>query len=600
LSLARLLVDPGPPGALAALGPDGPHELAELRTRAGALAAQLRARGGTRWLVHCEDAFGFAVALFAVAHAGGVALLLPNRQPGALARAAGAADGALADGAAELRPALASLDAVLDPLDAAWGRGAAPALTPLDPDAPLLELSTSGTTGEGKWVSKALRHLDGEVAVLERAFGPSVGAGTPVFSTASPQHLYGLLFRVLWPLASGRPFQAATWLHAEELLPRMEAAGRAVLASTPAHLRRLPGLARVRGVCREVFSSGGPLEPEDADAVREALGRAPVELFGSTETGGVAWRRQAPGPERALWTPLPGVRVSRVAAGPEEGRLRVESPFVSAGAEPRAGAPAACTLGDRVELAPDGRFALLGRADRVVKVGEKRLSLPEMESALRAHALVEEAALLPLEQAGETRVGAAVVLSEAGRSALAREGRRALLARLGEDLAAHWDRVLLPRAWRLAPALPRDAQGKTPLAALRELFAPTRTPQVLAETRGASGLARELAVPEELAYLDGHFEGFPVVPGVVQVGWVMEAAEAVLGAPLRLAAVENLKFRELLLPGQRFRLEVEWDTPPEALRFRLAAGERVFSTGRLRLRLGGSEGAARRGSEGAS
>jgi hypothetical protein len=50
--------------------------------------------------------------------------------------------------------------------------------------------------------------------------------------------------------------------------------------------------------------------------------------------------------------------------------------------------------------------------------------------------------------------------------------------------------------------------------------------------------------------------------------------------------VENLKFRELLLPGQRFRLEVVWSEPPEALRFRLAAGERVFATGRLRLRLG--------------
>jgi acyl-coenzyme A synthetase/AMP-(fatty) acid ligase len=586
LSLGRLLAEPVAPGAVAAVGRDGPRSLAELQARVAALATRLRERGGTRWLVHCEDAFAFAAALLGVAHAGGVALLLPNRQPGALARAALAADGALADGADALRPALAPLDAVLDPLDDAVARGGAAPLAPLDPDAPLLELSTSGTTGEGKWVPKALRQLESEVAVLERVFGAALGAGTPVFSTASPQHLYGLLFRVLWPLASGRPFQAATWLHAEELLPRIEDAGSAILASTPAHLRRLPGLARVRGICREVFSSGGPLELEDADLVREALGRAPVELFGSTETGGVAWRRQAPGPERLRWTPLPGVRVERVADGPEAGRLRVESPFVSAGAQPGAGAAAACTLGDLVELGHDGRFALLGRGDRVVKVGEKRLSLPEMESALRAHAFVEEAALLPLEQAGETRVGAAVVLSEAGRDALAREGRRAVAARLGEDLAAHWDRVLLPRAWRLVDALPRDAQGKTPLAALRELFAPARSPQLLAEERGDGSLARELAVPDELAYLEGHFEGFPIVPGVVQVGWVMEAAEAALGAPLRLAAVENLKFRELLLPGQRFRLELDWGAPLETLRFRLAAGERVFSTGRLRLRLG--------------
>ena len=584
MTLARLLVEAPRSREPVAFGREGPRGLGELRDRAAALAARLHEHGGSRWLVHCEDAFAFAVSLFAVAHAGAVAVLLPNRQPGALARAAALGDGALADGAEELRAALAPLDAVIDPLGPGAGAPSPAPLAPLDPEAPLLELSTSGTTGEGKWVPKALRHLEAEVAVLERQFGDALGPGTAVFSTASPQHLYGLLFRVLWPLASGRPFHAATWLHAEELLPRIEEAGGAVLASTPAHLRRLPGLARVRGACREVFCSGGPLEPDDADAVREALGRAPVELFGSTETGGVAWRRQAPGPSRLRWTPLPGVRVARVAAGPEAGRLRVESAFVSAGAQSAAGASAACTLGDLVEIGPDGRFELLGRADRVVKVGEKRLSLPEMESELRAHAFVEEAALLALEQGGETRVGAAVVLADAGRAVLARDGRRAVTARLGEDLAAHWDRVLLPRAWRLVDALPRDAQGKTPVALLRELFASTRAPLLLREQRTAGAIARELAVPEDLAYLEGHFDGFPVVPGVVQLGWVMDAAQAALGSPLRLAAVENLKFRELLLPGQRFRLEVEWSEPADVLRFRLAAGEREFSTGRLRLR----------------
>jgi hypothetical protein len=243
-------------------------------------------------------------------------------------------------------------------------------------------------------------------------------------------------------------------------------------------------------------------------------------------------------------------------------------------------------MGDRVERLADGRFLLGGRADRVVKVGEKRLALPEMESQLRAHAFVSEAALLSLEQGGETRVAAAVVLSEAGRRALAEGGRRAVSARLADELALHWDRVLLPRAWRYLEALPRDAQGKTPVALLRELFAGSRAPLLIGETRGPRALAREVVVPDDLVFLEGHFDGFPVVPGVVQLGWVVEAAEAALGAAPRVAAVENLKFKELLLPGQRFRLEVEWSEPRDVLRFRLAAGERVFSTGRLRLREG--------------
>jgi hypothetical protein len=271
-----------------------------------------------------------------------------------------------------------------------------------------------------------------------------------------------------------------------------------------------------------------------------------------------------------------------VAEGPDAGRLRVRSPFVSSGA--RGEEEAACTLGDLVEIGSDGRFLLLGRGDRVLKVGEKRLALPEMESQLRAHPFVAEAALLGLEQGGETRVAAALVLTPAGRGALAEEGRRSLSARLAEHLARHWDRVLLPRAWRYVDALPRDAQGKLPVALLRELFAGSRQPLLHSESRGPHSLVRDVSVPDDLVFLEGHFEGFPVVPGVVQVGWVLEAAQAVLGEAPRLAAVENLKFKELLLPGQRFRLEVEWTPARDVLRFRLAAEERVFTTGRLRLR----------------
>ena len=587
MTLARLFAQGRPPRSVVAFGRGGVHDFEDFRARVAGLSGRLRDAGAGRWLVHCEDAYAFAVSLFAVAHAGGVAVLLPNRQPGALEREAHLAEGALLDAPSgeAAPPALASR--VLDPLDEAV-RVARPApLAPLDLRAPLLELSTSGTTGEGKAVPKALRQLEAEVAVLEASFGAALAPATQVFATASPQHLYGLLFRVLWPLAAGRPFHAPTYLHAEELLPRIEEAGDALLASTPAHLSRMRGLGRLRGACREVFSSGGPLGTDTAGALREALGRAPVEVFGSTETGGIAWRRQEPGEVRSPWTPLPGVRVARVAEGPDTGRLRVCSPFVSSGAS---GEPDGdgFTLGDLVEIGGDGRFLVLGRGDRVVKVGEKRLALPEMESQLRSHPFVAEAALLGLEQGGETRVAAALVLTPPGRRALEQEGRRTVSARLAEHLAGHWDRVLLPRAWRYVEALPRDAQGKLPLAPLRELFAGSRNPVVHAESPGPHSLVRDVSVPDDLVFLEGHFEGFPVVPGVVQVGWALEAAQAALGEAPRPAAVENLKFKELLLPGQRFRLEVEWTEARDVLRFRLAAGERVFSTGRLRLRRAGT------------
>ena len=70
----------------------------------------------------------------------------------------------------------------------------------------------------------------------------------------------------------------------------------AALVTTPVHLRRMAateGLAGVASVCRAVFSSGGPLEAETAAGVAKQLGEAPIEILGSTETGGVAVRQRS-------------------------------------------------------------------------------------------------------------------------------------------------------------------------------------------------------------------------------------------------------------------------------------------------------------------
>jgi 3-hydroxymyristoyl/3-hydroxydecanoyl-(acyl carrier protein) dehydratase len=350
------------------------------------------------------------------------------------------------------------------------------------------------------------------------------------------------------------------------------------------------GLARVRPVCRTVFSSGGPLEADTARRVAALLGEAPIEILGSTETGGVAQRQRAAS-ERP-WTPLPGVRVERA----KDGRLRVTSPFVSAGEVATAG-QRRFTMGDRAELAPDGTFALLGRADRTVKIGERRLALPEMERDLAAHPAVAEAALFVRPHASEPRVHAAVVLGEAGWQTLRRDGRRELGRALAGHLAARWDPVLLPRLWRYVDELPRNAQGKLPLASLEALFdsrggapfdprggAPVdprdRDPILQGEARGADWLERRLEVPDDLVYLEGHFDGQPIVAGVVQLRWVMDAARELLGGAPRVRSFEALKFPELLRPGQHFALRVEHR---DRLRFRLYAGDRVFATGRALL-----------------
>ncbi len=574
----RLLCDGRPEGTLVAFGAAGEVRFGELQARVAALAARLQRRGPARFVLVCRDPFAFTVGLLGLAHAGCTAILPPGAQPGALRSVAAGASGVISDLALELTD-VERIDPLAEPA------GPAGSLAPLEREAPLCELFTSGTSGEAKSIPKAVRHFDDEAAALEQRFGPALGDSARVFSTVSCQHLYGLSFRLLWPLAAGRAFSRDMPLHPDELIVTLSRADAFMLATTPAHLRHLARrsheLAALHARHRLTFSSGGPLDRATALATAAALGAGPVEIYGSTETGAAAFRT------RSTADPEPGYRaLPRVVleCEPQSGRLAVRSPFVSVGT----GSSGALRFlsGDRAEPRPDG-WRLLGRIDRVVKIGEKRLSLPEMEEALGAHPLVEEAALLTWSRGSAPRVGAVVVPSELGRAELAAHGRRSLAGVLRRALATDWDSVLVPRAWRFVEALPRDAQGKLTQAELGALFGKApgpREPIVLRERRTEGRLERSLRVPHDLAHLRGHFPGFPLVPGVAQLGFVVDAGSALLGARFTVSELEVVKFHQVLRPGDRFDLTVELDAAAGRLRFELRDEDRVFSTGRMRMR----------------
>jgi acyl-coenzyme A synthetase/AMP-(fatty) acid ligase len=196
------------------------------------------------------------------------------------------------------------------------------------------------------------------------------------------------------------------------------------------------------------------LPAEAAADVTRVLGVEPVEVLGSTETSGVAWRT----PSSAGFESLPRVEVRATA----DELLEVRSPF--------AGVPGWQAMGDRVAFRDDGRFELLGRVDRVAKIEDKRVSLSEIERRLLEHPYVKDAAAVALENEARQYVGAAVELTPGGQQALATRGARFVGTTLRSALRGRIDAVALPRVFRFPKALAVDAQGKRQLAALVELF----------------------------------------------------------------------------------------------------------------------------------
>ncbi len=429
--VGRSLLDVGRPNdSPAALAPDGPRPTGAFRRAVAGVRDQVRT--GERVVLACEDAYAFAAGLLGAVLGGARVIIPPNLLPATLA--------------------CVGAEAVLD--DARCLReGAAPASGPL-PDTDV-EFWTSGSTGTPKAVLRRFHQLAREAELLAALFGEAAG-DAPVAATVPPHHIYGCLFRILWPLATGRPFLTAACGDPASFREAM--ALRPILVASPAHLARLPKLVALDGLdLPAVFSSGGVLEREDALTWRRASRTGVFEVYGSTESGGIAWRNPGPDPASSRWAPFPDTQLGVEA----DGALHVRSSRVD---------PGGLRMEDAVRLDPDGTFELLGRLDRTVKIEEKRVSLPQVEAALKACPGVAGAAVVLLE--GRRRqLGAAVVL----RGALPPDApaRRAL----GEDLRARLAQTLeapaLPRKWRFVEELPLDARGKLRAEALAALFEPT-------------------------------------------------------------------------------------------------------------------------------
>ncbi|MFJ3446822.1 AMP-binding protein [Pseudomonas sichuanensis] len=518
------------------------------------LAGGLQARGVRRLAVHVDDAATLAIALLGAWRAGAQVLLTADLQAQTRARWQAQVDLWLSD-----QPGDPQLEDLLgEPLASA----------DLDPDQCRISLCTSGSSGEPKRIDKCLRQLGNEVIALEQLWGPSLG-DAHILGSVATQHIYGLLFRVLWPLCAGRGFARSAQPFPEDLQRASREHPAFAWVASPALLKRMgdnldwPGLSAVR----RVFSSGGELPAEAAERLHQRLGQWPTEILGSSETGGIAWRQG-----EALWQPFADVVLSQDA----DGALRIASPYLPVGHVEQSA--------DAAEFASDGRFRLLGRLDRTVKLEEKRISLPMLEQALCAHAWVAEARLGVIEE-GRAFLGALLVPSAEGLHALRNQGRRALLEGLRAHLAEHCEAIALPRRWRLLRQLPCNAQGKLPQAEVTALLLAARSqaPEVLAQAREDNQLQLRLAVPLDLPCFTGHFPQTPVLPGVVQLDWAIALAAPLLAANLRFAGMEVLKFQQLVRPGDALQLDLRFEPERGKLYFSYTRAGQACASGRILL-----------------
>ncbi|MEZ8867577.1 AMP-binding protein [Vibrio splendidus] len=315
-------------------------------------------------------------------------------------------------------------------------------LAPIDLAAIQLTLFTSGSSGTPKAIDKTLEHLDIEIAQLDKNWGDLLKSNR-VHSTVSHQHIYGLLFRILWPLCSGVPFARHNLEYPEQILSH--ANKQSVLISSPALLKRLKHetqSAQLTGV----FSSGGPLPTESAHQALNLLGHLPIEVFGSTETGGIAFRQQESA--QTPWQLFDCIEASLNS----ENCIKLLSPYIDKNNWYQ--------TADECEMVSSNQFILKGRTDRVIKIEEKRVSLVEVEKRLEQLPWISECVVIPFEEPERLILASVLVLSDQGQAKLATMSKGKFWLMLRSELRKWLEPIAIPRKYRVVDEIPLNSQGK--------------------------------------------------------------------------------------------------------------------------------------------
>jgi long-chain acyl-CoA synthetase len=329
---------------------------------------------------------------------------------------------------------------------------------------------TSGSTG----VPKSTVTTEAQIAADGRALAEVMGIrpGDWQVGAIPVSHSYGLGNIVAPLLLQGTPVVLRDAFVPAQILDDAVRVGARLFAGVPYMFDRLVALLRDGwpwpATLQTMISAGAPLDRATARAFAERTGRRIHSLYGTSETGGIAYDTDPdPDGDVAMGRPVPGVTLAfwpDDAALPGTGRIHVTGPAVSsgyaAGADDAAFVGGGFLTGDLGAIGADGRLRLKGRVSTFVNVAGRKVHPDEVEGVLRAHPLVADARVFGMPDVRRGEQIAACVVPRDGSL-----GVVALRSFCADRLAAH----KIPRVLVLLPELPRDERGKVRREALEAL-----------------------------------------------------------------------------------------------------------------------------------
>ena len=498
----------------------------------------LASRQETQWVLNCEDCYYFYVTFASLLQCRKEILLTANITPEFIKEIRLPGIGFLTD---QKAPDSTDIAAIVEGPVAGIEE-----FPPIVAEETKIHMYTSGSTGHPKAVLQRMKEFEEDNAFVISKWGDEFWK-RKVCSCVNQHHIYGLLFSVVLPFAAGIPFRRNRITIPAEFKSLTD--DSYAIVAVPAFLKRtVEDETESFGLKSPIiFTSGGVLTPDVAKKTDQIMGFWPIEVYGSTETSGIAYRQSKNGLE---WTPFDNAEISQNA----EGCLIIRSPYISD--------PAGFETADLVEIFPDGRVLLKGRSDSIVKIEEKRISVLEVENRLNQNPYVKDSCVIAMADRRQY-LAAAVVLSPAGVEKFKGAEKFDMNQYFRNYLGGFFETVVLPRKWRYLDAIPQNAMGKRKKDEIKALFE-----KKIEDIHGISFAIKEqedkklvvtFAAPESCDFFDGHFPEQKFLPAVAQFHIAVKVAEQYFKMEIPMVETKRIKFSHPILPDIPMALTIVCD-----------------------------------------
>lgn len=232
-----------------------------------------------------------------------------------------------------------------------------------------IAFSTSGSLGKGLIIPKSWSSLILEVYELRKIL--SLRDSSKFLSLIAPFHIYGFLYTFLLPLIVRADIQFARLEHGNLLLNETNRDDIDLFIMVPALWPLVRSYITEKKVSTIVTSGAAVGAAREREFLNLGLSTDLIEVFGSTETGGVGYRWIAES-EDGRFKVMEGISLRK-----KDNKIFIKSPFLY---PPRQ----EFECSDDFELFEDGRFfRYLQRKDRIFKLKGHRYSLIQIEDNLK-------------------------------------------------------------------------------------------------------------------------------------------------------------------------------------------------------------------------